>query len=147
MEITMESFYDFLFMGVSATVAKGGELPAATFLVFNDGSMGAAMTEIFPSDVAHEVQMKLAAHPHFRAVGAVCEAFALAASRELTEYNVAHVRDFEDSERFVIINIMTAGRQALMACKIDNTTKEMTKPPFTWVNERGGPVAYGHFVR
>lgn len=147
---TIEDFYNFLFNGAQAIISEGVEHDTMIFILTREDEVAISPIKRMTKDMVSATMHYLSQMVDVRAVALVTEAYMIPATSlaRLIEINDVKGGDLSrepDRQEAVLFNIITAGRQAIMPCKIDREKKTLEKAKFEFVDEKN--IAFGRFAR
>jgi hypothetical protein len=150
----IQGFYNALCDHASDIVSHNGSYPPVIILLERTGMTYAGHTPHLNSDERASLLMELASDPRFSAVALVSESWYADNRHEGADVNQfvtlaqqGRLRDYAGRREAVVINIVTAARQAVMVCQIDRSTKTVQKAPFRWLDQASELILHGAYIR
>ena len=135
-----QRFYDALFESACVGVKLGAEIPQMLIVLHASGKLRTLMPEAMPDDQCVSLSMEIASHPQVRAVAYVSEAWVAlpendAQAQQAEQLKREHrLEEYPDRKEAVVINLVTAKRQAQMVCMIDRASNSVSKEPLLWLD-------------
>ena len=135
-----QHFYDSLFESASLSVKLGIGIPQMLIVLHASGRFRTLMPEPMPDDQCISLSREIASHPQVRAVAYVSEAWVAlpendAQAQQAEQLKREHrLEEYPDRKEAVVINLVTAKRQAQMVCMIDRASNSVSKEPLLWLD-------------
>ncbi|MBL8269741.1 hypothetical protein [Steroidobacter sp.] len=135
-----QRFYDALFESASVSVKLGAEIPQMLVVLHASGKIRTLLPETMPDDLCVSLSMQIATHPQVRAVAYVSESWVALAHDEAQAQQAEklmrehRLEEYPDRKEAVVINLVTAKRQAQMICMIERPSNSVSKAPLLWLD-------------
>lgn len=135
-----QRFYDALFECASVTVKLGAEIPQMLIVLHASGKLRTLLPEAMRDDLCVSLSLEIATQPQVRAVAYVSESWVALAQNEAQAQQAEQLMrehrlsEYPDRKEAVVINLVTAKRQAQMICMIDRASNSVSKAPLLWLD-------------